>query len=155
MDLNLDQQLSPSFHLREFLASQIAARLGRPIIPTPEQLTHLRQLCMTVLQPLRDEVRRPIIVSSGLRPRWLNELIGGSRTSAHLDGRAADVRILDWSPRAAVQAIRRLDLPIDQCILEFDSWVHVGIATEELTPRREYLTARAVNGRTAYELGIA
>lgn len=155
MNLNLDEQLSRSFKLREFLVSETAARRGLQIIPTAEQIANLRRLCLTVLQPLRDEVRQPIIITSGLRPQWLNELVGGSRNSAHIDGRAADFGIVGYSHATTARAVKRLNLPVDQCILEFDSWVHVGIAAQNVQPRREYLTARTVTGLTVYEHGIA
>jgi hypothetical protein len=53
------------------------------------------------------------------------------------------------------RAIVRLDLPFDQVIDEFGSWVHVAVAPTGTVPRRQQLTARrGADGRTAYSKGI-
>lgn len=143
--------LSAHFDLDEFCVSQTAARMGRAIEPTEADIRNLTRLCVTVLEPLRIELKRAVHVSSGLRPLWLNESIGGSKTSAHMDGRAADIVVPGVPPIEVCRTVAELNLPIDQCILEFGSWCHVGIADE---PRNQYLTARVLRGRTIYEIGL-
>jgi len=149
--------LSAHFTLREFLVSQTAARMGRVILPTEADIRNLTRLCVAVLEPLRIDLGRPILITSGLRPAWLNAAIGGSKTSAHMDGRAADIDVPGLTPLDVCERVRALSLPIDQCILEFPphGWCHVGIAQEGARPRNQYLTARTVSGRTVYSMGIA
>lgn len=149
-------QLSASFWLHEFLVSQSAARAGRKIIPTDSDVANLRRLCVDILQPLRDDLQRPVVITSGLRPEWLNTLIGGSKSSAHRFGRAADFHVVGMSPLEVCQRVEQLQLPVDQCIHEFppNGWTHVGIAADGTVPRWQYLTARSVKGRTAYEFGL-
>jgi hypothetical protein len=145
--------LSEHFWLHEFTSSETAARLGREIVPTSEQLKQLTRLCVEVLEPIRVRLNRPIVITSGLRPFWLNEAIGGSKTSAHMYGRAADVKAVGMSAATFAGWIKRNadDLPIDQVICEFGQWVHIGIADK---PRGQYMTARNVNGKTEYIEGI-
>ena len=50
------------------------------------------RLCTMVLQPTREIYGAPIIVTSGFRSPKVNRAVGGSKTSAHPEGRAADVR---------------------------------------------------------------
>ena len=50
----------------------------------------------------------------------------GSRTSAHMDGRAADIHVRGMSPVSVAQAIVNADIELDQLIYE-GAWVHVGI----------------------------
>jgi hypothetical protein len=155
----MNLSLSPHFTLEEFCASQTAARMGRAIEPTDADLANLTRLCFTVLEPLRASLGAPIRISSGLRPFWLNEAIGGSKTSAHMEGRAADIIVPGMSPAEVCRRMGTLDLPFDQVILEFpdsagSGWTHIGIAHEGSEPRRQYLTARVLNGRTNYEIGI-
>lgn len=145
--------LSHSFVLSEFLVSQTATRLGRAIVPTEADLANLKRLCTLVLQPFRSALGRPVVITSGLRPAWLNLLIGGSKRSAHLDGRAADLIVPGMAPLAVCRFIEKLNLPIDQVIYE-GTWAHIGIAQESEPPRRQYLTARFAAGRTTYELGL-
>lgn len=148
--------LSAHFALEEFLVSQTAARAGRVIEPTENDIRNLTRLCVTVLEPLRIELRLPIHISSGLRPPWLNQLIGGSTTSAHIDGRAADIEVPGMSPLEVCQRVIALQLPVDQVIHEFPpaGWCHVGIAKDGEAPRNMLLTARVLAGKTVYERGL-
>lgn len=150
-------QLSEHFHLDEFLISQTAARMGRVIVPSAQIVENLRRLCTTLLEPIRVKLGRSIVISSGYRPDWLNATIGGSKTSAHMHGYAADVKVVGMSPATFcrwVQSNAPIEgWPVDQCILEFppNGWTHLGIAER---PRQQYLTAVSEEGRTVYLNGI-
>lgn len=146
--------LSAHFTLEEFLVSQTAARMGRVLEATESDIRNLARLCVTVLEPLRVDLMRPIHITSGLRHQWLNQAIGGSTSSAHMDGRAADIQVPGMKPVDVCRRVVELGLPIDQVIHEFGSWCHVGIAQEGVQPRNEQRTARVVNGRTVYEFGV-
>lgn len=145
-------KLSQNFSLDEFLISQTAERHGISMEPPPEVVENLRRLCVTVLQPLRNAVGASIHISSGYRPEELNTLIGGSATSQHRFGNAADFTVAGWTPLAVAQLIVELELPYDQVIHEFGRWVHVGIAD---TIRGERLTAfKDARNKTRYVNGI-
>jgi len=150
--------LSEHFTLAELTRSHIAVRMGQEVVPTERQLLNLQRLCMYVLEPIRARVRCPIIVSSGLRPNWLNVLTGGSLTSDHIPGLAADIEAVGMSPfQLAREVVEILPaLPIKQLILEFPphGWVHVSVTPEGVEPEREVLTARRVGGRTHYLPGL-
>lgn len=135
-------KLSGNFHLEEFLVSATAARMGRSIGRPPEEVTaNLTLLCVKILQPLRDEIDRSVVIISGYRPEWLNKAVGGSPRSSHMRGEAADLIVPGKTPREVCEKIIELDLPFDQLILEFNEWVHVSY-TEY--PRKEVLTAKKV-----------
>lgn len=141
--------LSRNFTLAELVHSQTAARRGLDNTPPPEVVAELERLARTVLQPLRDRLARPIVVSSGYRSPAVNRAVGGARESAHLFGRAADITVPGMTSREVCKAIVDGGLPFDQCIDEFGSWCHVAIAAS--VPRRQQLEARrAANGRTVY-----
>jgi zinc D-Ala-D-Ala carboxypeptidase len=148
-------QLSKHFTLREFLTSETAARMGREIVPPPDVLTNLQRLCQQVLEPIRVKLDKPIVVTSGYRPDWLNKAIGGSRTSAHMTGNAADIKVVGMKPADFCRFVQQhapMDgWPIDQCIHEFGQWTHIGTAT---APRAQYLTAKSESGETMYLQGI-
>lgn len=149
-------QLSSHFSLAEFCTSQTAARMGRIIEPTQDDIRNLTRLCVTVLEPLRIDLRLPIHISSGLRPPWLNQAIGGSNTSAHMDGRAADIEVPGMTPLEVCQRVIALGLPIDQVIHEMPptGWCHVGIERHGELARNMTLTARVLFGKTVYERGL-
>lgn len=147
--------LSANFYLHEFTRSQAAARHGIDIrvAEGSEVFANLKRLCLEALQPARDALG-PIFISSGYRPTDLNRAIGGSPTSAHIDGCAADISVVGHSPMEVAQWFAESDVPFDQVIHEFGQWVHVGMARPGATPRRELLTAVRTPGRTHYLRGI-
>lgn len=88
-----DIQLSPNFKLSEFLRSETDSARGIDNTPSLEVVSNLQQLCIHVLEPLRSHFNTPIVVSSGYRSPALNKAVGGSATSQHMTGEAADLRI--------------------------------------------------------------
>lgn len=147
--------LSDHFSLAEMIHSDEALRLGIANVPNEAEIENLRRLCVTILEPLRAALGRPILVTSGLRVPVLNTIIGGSTSSDHCFGRAADIKVEGKSAREVCGAIRSLALPYKQLILEFGAWTHVSIGAPLDPPKREELTAIKLAGRTSYQKGIA
>jgi len=121
--------LSRSFTLAELSRSDTAAREGIPNQPAEAQIGSLRTLCTVVLDPLREAVARPMRISSGYRGPALNARIGGSTTSQHSQGQAADVQVPGLDMLELFKTVIRLKLPFDQLIYEAQSasvkWVHL------------------------------
>ena len=144
-------RLSKNFTLEEFLVSQEAVRRDIDMTPPAEIIENVQRLVTGCLQPLRDEVGACIYISSGFRPLELNTAIGGSKTSAHMRGDAADLKVSGQSPFDTCELIVAMDLPFDQVIHEFGAWVHLGVAD---ILRGEQLTAYRRDGKTRYTSGI-
>jgi zinc D-Ala-D-Ala carboxypeptidase len=126
--------LSKHFTLDELIRSDAAIRRGIPNIPTEEVVQNLVTLCNTILEPLRMRLGKPIIITSGYRSPEVNALIGGSRTSQHMTGQAADFHIDGMTPLQVVRwIVDSSRLPYDQVIEEFGTWVHVSWATRPRT----------------------
>lgn len=137
-------KVSPHFTLREMTRTTVR----RPNIPDAKAVTRLRLLCLTLLEPARDlmvsRIGRTVgglRVSSGYRSFLVNALVGGSRQSAHLEGRAADFEAVD--PEVSCfdlfTAIEESALPYDKLIFEAPAdcvWVHAQIARDGTEPRR-------------------
>ena len=145
-------QLSEHFELAEFLVSETAARRGIANEPTPEVIENLRRLCQSVLQPLRVHLKRPVVITSGYRSPALNRAIGGSPTSHHMQGRAADLIVPGIAPLAVCQAAHQLKLPCVQIIHEFGRWTNLAVAISN--ERTQLLTAKLNQGKTVYETGL-
>ncbi len=144
-------RLSKNFTLEEFLVSQTAERNGIDMTPSQEVIDNLSLLVRGCLQPLRDEVGAGIYISSGYRPLELNTKIGGSATSEHVNGNAADLKVSGQTPFDTCELIVAMGLPFDQVIHEFGKWVHLGVRD---ILRGEQLTAYRKDGRTRYINGI-
>jgi hypothetical protein len=129
--------LSKNFTLAEMIFSQTAQRLGINNTPNQSHINNMKLLCEHILQPLRDSLGVPIKVTSGYRSPELNNAIGGSKTSQHSNGEAVDIVVNSMTPKQVCQRIIALDLPFDQLILEYDSWVHVSYSNRH---RRQTLT---------------
>ena len=148
----------PHFSLQEFTRSQTATRLEIDNSPNDQQHINLIQLAW-FLETLREKIRLQhpgayIAISSGLRVEKLNSAIGGSKTSAHMKGLAADIHCNKLTPLELAQFIsaNMADEGFDQVIHEFGRWVHIGLCTG--LPRYEELTAVKENSKTAYKIGL-
>lgn len=143
--------LTANFPLKDFTKSDTAIRLGIKNEPTPEHLASLKRLCEKVLQPARDALG-PITVNSGYRSKTLNDHVGGSKTSQHSKGEAADVESPEKGNLALAQWIAN-NCVFDQLILEGhdpkkgpdSGWVHVSLRAAD--NRGEMMTCQFVKGK--------
>lgn len=103
--LDLDRPLSPHFRLEELLHSDTAQRIPRlfeaQMNPPAGVIANLEHLAKTTLEPARVGIGMPIVITSGYRSPELNDLVGGSRTSQHPRGQAADCHLVLTGPAAA------------------------------------------------------
>ena len=84
-------QFTPHFELKEFTESATARRHGIANEPPFEAVENLKALCVFTLEPLREELGSPLIITSGYRSKAVNDLITHhSSTSQHMKGQAAD-----------------------------------------------------------------
>ena len=149
---DLNMSLSKDFKLWEFAKSVAAENHGIDNTPNTTEIAHLRQLCQKILQPARNALG-PLKISSGFRSAELNQLIGGSSTSDHRLGYAADVIPINTGTRDLAEWVVKNCPKFDQVILEFGtlkdpSWIHLSIAPRN---RKQVLRATRKNGRTIYK----
>ncbi len=147
-------KLSENFVLSEFARSDTAIRCGIDNTPPDNAIMNLKRLCKDVLEPLRVALGTRIRITSGYRCYEVNKAIGGSFTSEHCSGRAADIESEGISIKDICKTIIRLKLPYNQVIYEFGEWCHVSISELGKEPKRQVLTASKVNGKTIYSEGI-
>ena len=150
-------KLSANFSVSELTRSQTATRKGIDNSPNDEQLANLKAMCENVLQPIRDYFGKPVRISSGLRVPELNAAIGGSTTSDHCKGMAADIEIPGVDNKELAEWIGE-NLEFRQLILEFytgdpeSGWVHVSYDYND--NKQQVLTATKQNGKTVYLAGL-
>jgi zinc D-Ala-D-Ala carboxypeptidase len=148
MKVNADPLQSRYFSLAEFTVSETAARRSIPNVPGPADLAAMSALCAHVLDPLRERLGSPVVITSGFRSPHLNRAVGGSPTSQHCRGEAADIICPAYSVDELFAAVRSSGLPFDQVIHEFGRWVHISYSA--VRQRGEAL--RAIKGaqKTVY-----
>lgn len=153
-----NQMLSPHFSLKEMTESQTARKQGIANIPTPDAVENLRRLCACTLEPLREELGLPVVITSGFRTKALNDLLAhSSERSQHMQGQAADFHVGDSSlkpetPRQRlIRAFRLIitseQIDYDQLIL-YPSFIHVSYVSKEKNRRTILLGMR--NGKLGY-----
>ena len=139
--------LSKNFTLEELTVT----KSGLANKPNLEQVGRLTDLCVNVLQPLRELYGNSITINSGFRSEAVNQAIGGAATSQHCKGEAADC---DTADNAKLFRIIREHLMFDQLIWEGGdniqpAWVHVSFHKEH--NRGEVLKMKKVDGKSTYE----
>ena len=115
------------FTIEELTRSTTARRLYIDNTPPANAVAALKELVDKVLDPLREAWGGPIRVNSGYRCPELNKAVGGTPGSQHQRGEAADITVGSRSGnRRLLALIKRLNLPVDQCIDEKGcSWIHI------------------------------
>lgn len=147
-------KLSEHFALAEFTRSESAKRHGVSNEPTPEHLENIKVLCEKILEPIRTKFG-PLNISSGYRSKVLNHYIGGSLSSQHCEGKAADIDQdgMDGVSNTEIFNWIKDNLDFDQMIWEFGDnnkpdWVHVSY--NGVKNRKQVLRALKVNNKTVY-----
>jgi hypothetical protein len=150
--------LTENFTLSEMTKSETALRYDMDNSPPQEITSNLQALAVHVLQPVRDHYGKGVKVNSGYRSPDVNAKVGGSKTSDHCKGMAADIEI-PGVPNAELAEWIRSNLLFTQVILEFytqgvpdSGWVHVSYDHENL--KKQALTAVKQDGKTVYLQGL-
>lgn len=90
------------FNLSEFFRSSTTAKNGIKNEPSfDEKATIVRNINLlvdNVLDPVRDVVQAPILITSGYRSSQVNRLVDGVDNSQHMSGCAADFHVGGFTP---------------------------------------------------------
>lgn len=114
-------KLTTNFSLSEFNKHNFT-------VPT-DVLRNLIELAKN-LQVLRDEVKKPIKITSGYRSPEHNAKIGGAKASQHITGKAADIKIEGMTPKQVAAVIEKLIAAgkiTEGGIGIYKTWVHYDI----------------------------
>ena len=125
--------LSKNFTLSELTYSNSADCYNIENKPGRLELENLKKLCNEILQPIRDKFGKSIYVNSGYRNPKVNRLVGGSSSSQHIKGEAADITVGSKEGNKKlfdmiVQMIDNKELKVGQLIDEKDyKWIHISL----------------------------
>jgi len=152
---------TPHFSLLEFTESPTARKHGIANVPPKEAVENLKRLCENTLEPLREALQLPVIITSGFRTKTLNDLLAhSSERSQHMAGQAADFYVVPGSKFKAqgethrellIKAFRLIIqselIDYDQLIL-YPTFIHVSYVSRERNRRTILLGMR--NGKLGY-----
>ena len=129
------------FTLSELTYSATATAHSIQNVPSAEAVRNLELLVSRVLDPLRERWGVPIYVTSGYRCAELNARVGGSKTSYHLQGMAADITSRCPFHNAALFTEIRImhregKLPLTECYLsQQGTYIHVAYNPADVRER--------------------
>lgn len=152
-----NQVLSPHFCLDEFTKSTTAMKHGIKNTPPQEAVDNLKALCQGCLEPLREALGLPVVITSGYRTKALNSMVAhSSERSQHMLGQAADFYVAPGQSGLSrrellIKAFRLIILDegidYDQLIL-YPSFIHVSYVSRERNRHTVLLGMR--NGKLGY-----
>lgn len=149
-------QLTKHFTLAEMIVSPTAKRLGLSNVPTPEHIENMRYCCEMILEPVREHFGKPVRINSSYRSPRVNQAVGGSKTSQHVNGQAIDFEIMGVDNRVLADWIGD-NLEFDQVILEFytagdknSGWVHASIKKGGGNRKVRMIASKSKAGGTKY-----
>ena len=123
-------KLTNNFNLNEFNKHNFAL--------TETVLRNIQELAKN-LQVLRDEVKKPIKITSGYRSPEHNAKVGGVKSSKHITGQAADIKVEGYTPKQVTEVIEKLIAAGKMKqggIGTYSTWVHYDTYFNGKNPRR-------------------
>lgn len=152
-------KISKNFTLEEFIESDTADEKKIDNTPSDEVKKAITELVTQILQPLREgweieclrnEYSNPAItINSGYRCPELNKAVGGSKSSGHLTGYAADIVPSNGQMESFQEFVEEWlncnSIKFDQLIFEkprngIASWLHIGLQSRGGLHRKQIFT---------------
>ena len=143
VEINKNIKLSEHFTLGELTKTSVKTADGN--IPSHVTIENLKRVCkwLEVLRTRYNNLygeEEPIIINSGYRSPEVNKKVGGSPTSNHLTGCAADIKVfgIEQAMRYAVILLNYADNTMqefDELLIERSKkgayWLHFAVRPKE------------------------
>lgn len=114
-----------NFKISELIYSKKAIEHNINNMPDINSLDNMLDLICYCLQPIRDKIKKPMIITSGFRNAEVNKLVNGATNSQHTKGQAADFVIQGMAVEQIINFIKNSGIEYDQLINEYNQWVHI------------------------------
>lgn len=118
MDTDANEKVGQHFKVKEF-----ACKDG-------SQVVFIDSYLVSILDILRNEVGKPVIINSGYRTPTRNKEVGGAKYSYHMRGMAADIRINGMSAKEIADKLNKI-IPYECGIIVYNTWVHIDTRTNK------------------------
>ena len=113
-----------NFKISELIHSDTAVAYKINNMPDINSLDCMLDLICDCLQPIRDKLGKPMIITSGYRCSALNRAVGGVTSSQHTKGQAVDFHVNGMTIKEVIDFVIKSGVPFDQLIRE-NGWVHI------------------------------
>lgn len=114
MDTDRNVKVGKHFRVKEFACNDFS------------QVVFIDEYLVTILDILRNKLRKPVIITSGYRtPEW-NAYCDGAKYSYHMRGMAADIRIDGMTAKDIAKELDKI-VPNECGIIVYKSWVHFDV----------------------------
>lgn len=117
MDKDANRKIGQHFKVQEF-----ACKDGT-------QPVFIDSYLVSILDVLRNQVGKPVIITSGYRTPERNKAVGGAKYSYHTRGMAADIRIEGMTAKEIANKLNKI-IPNGCGIIVYDTWVHIDTRTK-------------------------
>jgi uncharacterized protein YcbK (DUF882 family) len=114
-----------NFTMSELIKSDTAIRNNVNNMPDINSLDNMLNLIHYCLQPIRNKLGKPMIITSGFRNTQVNKLVNGATNSQHTKGQAVDFNVPNMSIQQVIDFINKTGIEYDQLINEHNKWVHI------------------------------
>lgn len=114
-----------NFKISELIYSEKAIKNNINNMPDINSLDNMLDLIVYCLQPIRDYIKKPIIITSGFRNKEVNKLVKGVENSQHTKGQAVDFHINGLTISKTIELVKKSGVEFDQLINEHNNWVHI------------------------------
>lgn len=111
IDTDANEKVGQHFKVKEF-----ACKDG-------SQVVFIDSYLVSILDILRNQVGKPVIINSGYRTPTRNKAVNGAKYSYHMRGMAADIRVNGTSPKEIANKLNKI-VPNECGIIVYDNWVH-------------------------------
>lgn len=118
MDKDANEKVGQNFKVREF-----ACKDG-------SQVVFIDSYLVSILDTLRNQVGKPVYITSGYRTPTRNKEVGGAKYSYHMRGMAADIRIEGMTAKEIANKLNKI-IPYGCGIIVYNTWVHIDTRTEK------------------------
>lgn len=112
MDTDANEKVGQHFKVKEF-----ACKDG-------SQVVFIDGYLVSILDILRNQVGKPVIINSGYRTPARNKEVGGAKYSYHMRGMAADIRINGMTAKEIADKLNKI-IPDGCGIIVYNTWVHI------------------------------
>ena len=118
MDTDANENVGQHFKVKEF-----ACKDG-------SQVVFIDSYLVSILDTLRNQVGKPVIINSGYRTPTRNKEVNGAKYSSHMRGMAADIRVNGISPKEIASKLDKI-VPNECGIIVYNNWVHIDTRTKK------------------------